>query len=148
MASQLPFRVGIGPGENLRLYWVSAILGLVSRCAGDEYSMGSNGRYVVERSDTYLGQQNVNFPPGTGGGCVYSGPFSESTGYPSHLGPIDSPYGDDVANHYDYNPRCLIRDLNSWFSSRYNTYTNVTDVIFRPIYRPKLPEIYSRIRQR
>jgi len=95
---------------------------------GDEYSMGGNGEYVGGRSDTYLGLQNVNFPPGTGGGCVYSGPFSNAT-YNTNLGPIDSPYNNNVASQYDLNPRCLVRDLNTWFSSRYNTYTNLTDLV-------------------
>lgn len=96
---------------------------------GDEYSMGSNGEYIAGRTDTYLGLQDINFPPGTGGGCVYSGPFSNVTGYSTNMGPIASPYDNNVQGHFDYNPRCLVRDLNSWFSSRYNTYTNVADLV-------------------
>lgn len=95
---------------------------------GDEYSMGSNGEYIAGRADTYLGLQDLTFPPGTGGGCVHSGPFSNTT-FATTLGPIDSPYNDNVENQMDYNPRCLVRDLNSWFSQRYNTYTNVADVV-------------------
>ncbi|KAM0702681.1 hypothetical protein Q7P35_010113 [Cladosporium inversicolor] len=79
---------------------------------GDEYSMGGNGHQL---------------PPGTGGGCVYSGPFSNTT-FTTNLGPIDSPYNNNVQGQYDFNPRCLVRDLNSWFSSRYNTYNNVADL--------------------
>jgi tyrosinase len=94
---------------------------------GDEFSLGSDGVYVADRDDTYLGLMDVTFPPGTGGGCVHSGPFS---GGPfSNLGPLDSPYGDNVENSYDFNPRCLVRDLNSFFSSRYNTYANVTSLL-------------------
>ena len=95
---------------------------------GDEYSMGSNGEYIAGRSDTYLGLQDLNFPPGTGGGCVYSGPFSNTT-YITNLGPIDSPYNNNVEGEFDFNPRCLVRDLNSWFSSRYNTYEQVSDLV-------------------
>jgi hypothetical protein len=87
---------------------------------GDEFSLGSDGVYVPDREDTYLGLMDVTFPPGTGGGCVYSGPFSG--GDFSNLGPLDSPYNDNVESDYDYNPRCLVRDLNVFFSSRYNTY--------------------------
>lgn len=94
---------------------------------GDEFSMGGNGEYIPGRADTYLGLQDINFPPGTGGGCVYSGPFSNET-YTTNLGPIDSPYNNNVEGQYDYNPRCLVRDLNTWFSSRYNTYHNVADL--------------------
>ena len=94
---------------------------------GDEYSMGGNGEYIPGRADTYLGLQDINFPPGTGGGCVYSGPFSNTT-FITNLGPIDSPYNNNVVGQYDFNPRCLVRDLNSWFSQRYNTYSNVADL--------------------
>ncbi|KAL1583098.1 hypothetical protein WHR41_08301 [Cladosporium halotolerans] len=95
---------------------------------GDEFSLGSDGVYVGGRGDTYLGLMDVTFPPGTGGGCVHSGPFSEGN-FVSTLGPLDSPYGDNVANSYDYNERCLVRDLNVFFSSRYNTYANVTQLL-------------------
>ena len=98
---------------------------------GDEYSLGSNGEYVAGRDYTYLGLQNLNFPPGTGGGCVHSGPFSGMT---TNMGPLDSPYNDNVKNKYDHNPRCLTRDFNSWFSTQFNTYTNVTDLLLNNIY--------------
>jgi hypothetical protein len=88
---------------------------------GDEFSMGSDGVFVDGRNDTYLGLMDVTFPPGTGGGCVHSGPFSGVDF--SNLGPLDSPYNDNVENDYDLNPRCLVRDLNVYFSSRYLTYS-------------------------
>ncbi|KAM0721000.1 hypothetical protein Q7P37_003285 [Cladosporium fusiforme] len=94
---------------------------------GDEFSLGSDGVFVDGRDDTYLGLMDVTFPPGTGGGCVHSGPFSG--GVFSNLGPLDSPYNDNVENDYDFNPRCLVRDLNVFFSSRYNTYANVTQLL-------------------
>lgn len=94
---------------------------------GDEFSMGSDGAYISGRDDTFLGLMGVTFPPGTGGGCTTSGPFSGEVF--SNLGPLDSPYDDNVENSYDFNPRCLVRDLNVFFSSRYNTYTNVTQLL-------------------
>ena len=94
---------------------------------GDEFSMGSDGVFIDGRADTYLGLMDVTFPPGTGGGCVHSGPFSGVDF--SNLGPLDSPYNDNVENDYDLNPRCLVRDLNVFFSSRYNTYANVTQLL-------------------
>lgn len=94
---------------------------------GDEFSLGSDGTYIGGRDNTYLALMDVTFPPGTGGGCVHSGPFSG--GVFSNLGPLDSPYGDNVENDYDFNPRCLVRDLNVFFSSRYNTYANVTQLL-------------------
>jgi len=93
---------------------------------GDEFSMGSDGVFVPGREDTFLGLMGVTFPPGTGGGCTQSGPFSGDVF--STLGPLDSPYNDNVENDYDYNPRCLVRDLNVFFSSRYNTYAKLVSL--------------------
>ena len=99
---------------------------------GDEFSMGGNGEYIAGRDGTFLGLMGFTFPPGTGGGCVTSGPFSNATGFETHLGPIDSPYDNNVANQFDYNPRCLVRDLNSWFSSQFNSKSlNGTRLHFR-----------------
>lgn len=95
---------------------------------GDEYSMGGNGEYIAGRADTYLGLQDLNFPPGTGGGCVYSGPFSNTT-FTTNLGPIDSPYNNNVVNQFDANPRCLVRDLNSWFSQKYLVPEKLADLV-------------------
>lgn len=88
---------------------------------GDAYSMGSNGMKIDGREDTFLGLMGFSFPPGTGGGCTLTGPFSNATGFETHLGPIDSPYSNNVANQFDYNPRCLVRDLNNWFSTQFNS---------------------------
>lgn len=98
---------------------------------GDAYSMGGNGRYVPGRADTWLAQQDVTYPPGTGGGCVESGPFSN---YTVNLGPISLPNADNVDSSFQYNPRCLERDINPWFSNRYNTYENLTTLILEQIY--------------
>lgn len=98
---------------------------------GNPWSMGSNGAYVGNRSYTYLGLQNVYYPPGTGGGCVTNGPFSN---YTVRMGPLDSPYNDNVNSTFEHNPRCLVRDINAWFSTQYNTYYNVTDLLLNNIY--------------
>jgi tyrosinase len=95
---------------------------------GDEYSMGGNGEYIPGRADTYLGLQDINFPAGTGGGCVYSGPFSNTT-FTTNLGPIDSPYNNNVVNQFDANPRCLVRDLNPWFAQKYLAPEKVADLV-------------------
>ncbi|THY32902.1 Di-copper centre-containing protein [Aureobasidium pullulans] len=98
---------------------------------GDEYSMGSNGEYISGRSDTYLYTQGINMPPGTGGGCVTSGPFKSVQ---LHLGPLDLPNAENVNSNYQYNPRCLKRDFNSFFSNSYNTISNVTELVLESIY--------------
>lgn len=93
---------------------------------GNKWSMGSDGSVIGNRSWTYLGLQNVYFPPGTGGGCVTKGPF---VNYTVRMGPLDSPFNNNVNSSFQHNPRCLVRDLNAWFSTRYNTYTNVTTLL-------------------
>ncbi|EMC96482.1 hypothetical protein BAUCODRAFT_139295 [Baudoinia panamericana UAMH 10762] len=98
---------------------------------GDAYSMGSNGVFVANRSDTWLAAQNVTYPPGTGGGCVRSGPF---VNYTVNLGPLDLPHAVNVQSPFRYNPRCLTRDLNPWFSQNYNTFTNLTHTMLDNIY--------------
>lgn len=90
--------------------------------------MGSNGIYIPGRDSLYLVNQNVTAPPGTGGGCVYKGPFSN---YTVNLGPLDTANETNVASSFDYNPRCLVRDFNGWFSSQFNTWKNVTDLILQ-----------------
>ncbi|KAK3114000.1 hypothetical protein LTR53_008137 [Teratosphaeriaceae sp. CCFEE 6253] len=98
---------------------------------GDEFSLGSNGDYIADRGDTWLAEQDVTVPPGTGGGCVSSGPFKDIT---LNLGPLDIPNANNVNSSFEYNPRCLERDLNPWFTERYNTYTNITTTILDNIY--------------
>ena len=65
-------------------------------------------------------------PPGTGGGCVWSGPFKDIT---LNMGPLDLPNTNNVNSSFQYNPRCLKRDLNPFFSKNYNSYTNVTHTL-------------------
>lgn len=94
--------------------------------SGDEYSMSGNGKFIAGRQDTWLAQQDITFPPGLGGGCVDRGPFSQVT---VNLGPLDRPNANNVNSSFQYNPHCLQRDINPWFSQRYTTYSNVTRLI-------------------
>jgi tyrosinase len=98
---------------------------------GDEYSMGSNGQFIPDRPNVYLYTQSVDMPAGTGGGCVTQGPFTNCT---LNLGPLDSPTVQNVHSDYEYNPRCLHRDLNAFFTAQYNSFANITDLLLQSIY--------------
>jgi tyrosinase len=84
---------------------------------GSETSMGGNGEKVSGGSSA---ASMFGAKPGTGGGCVKKGPFSN---YTVNFGPITA------ANPLKYNPRCLKRDLNADICSRWASMRNTTQAI-------------------
>ncbi|KAI3318443.1 Di-copper centre-containing protein [Xylariaceae sp. AK1471] len=89
---------------------------------GSPYSMGSNGK-AIPHGPTNISAfgLSLTIQPGTGGGCLYSGPF---TGYNVTLGPVAfEPKGPDGG--LGYNPRCLSRDI----SFEWSNHTKPTDVL-------------------
>ncbi|KAL2751813.1 hypothetical protein ACRALDRAFT_1083776 [Sodiomyces alcalophilus JCM 7366] len=81
---------------------------------GSPTSLGSNGEYVPSGGGFF------GMPPGSGGGCLIEGPFSNRT---VNLGPGSGP------DPYRYNPRCIRRDLNTPIASEWTTHRNTTDVL-------------------
>ncbi|KAK6821124.1 Di-copper centre-containing protein [Apiospora arundinis] len=75
---------------------------------GGPTSMGGDGEYFPHNG-SMGGVNTIHFPSGKGGGCVTSGPFNLTI----NLGPI-TPRMDglpSVGSIFDWNPRCLRRDL-------------------------------------
>ncbi|BCR96037.1 tyrosinase family protein [Aspergillus luchuensis] len=100
---------------------------------GSETSMSGNGYCIPNQGNIslYLGNYApIILPPGTGGGCVTSGPFKN---YTVNMGPaaLSLPGGSTaaVSNPLNYNPRCLKRSLTTALLQKYNTYPKITSLI-------------------
>lgn len=76
----------------------------------------------------------MHLPPGTGGGCVTSGPFAN---YTLNLGPdgLATVNGDGLDNSsypFAYNPRCLQRSLTDYANQRYANESSVLTLLREP----------------
>ncbi|PSN70209.1 Di-copper centre-containing protein [Corynespora cassiicola Philippines] len=103
---------------------------------GSDTSMSGNGAPVPNQGNVVLGGNGlpeILLPPGTGGGCVTSGPFKDMT---VNLGPVALGLTDGTSigngNGLAYNPRCLKRDLTDAINRRFANATSVVDNILRP----------------
>lgn len=86
---------------------------------GSPYSMSGNGQFIANRSDDITiidlpepGYVRIPTPPGTGGGCVTTGPFANIT---VPFGEIGGNINASLLNNpknLAYKPHCLRRDLN------------------------------------
>jgi tyrosinase len=103
---------------------------------GSDTSLGSDGEFIPGREPQVLDfpgfDEPLILPPGTGGGCVMKGPFSDMV---VRLGPYNIDPRDPLPVHpiegREDNPRCLDRDLNSWALRRWSTFHNTTTMILR-----------------
>ena len=81
--------------------------------------MSGNGEFIPDRSAVVTNINlppmrfiNITIPPGTGGGCVTTGPFANIT---VPFGQILAPLNSSLLNNPQnlaYKPHCLRRDLN------------------------------------
>ncbi|GKT47800.1 tyrosinase-like protein orsC [Colletotrichum spaethianum] len=101
---------------------------------GSETSLGSDGEFVPH--DGFQLRQPfsnnlITLKPGTGGGCIKSGPFKDMR---IHIGPAAlAQYGSEkpfnVSNPLQDLPRCLKRDLNKDVATRFNSFRNTTMLV-------------------
>lgn len=98
---------------------------LDQRSDGSNTSLGSNSAYDPVPNGTYTAASGtVILPGGSGGGCIVSGPFANST---VHFQPLDFSYvfTGPPANWTEPNPHCMTRGLNDWGVTTFN---NVSDI--------------------
>lgn len=90
---------------------------------GGPTSLSGDGTYEPEQGNYTVGGGGT-LPHGTGGGCVISGPFVNST---VNLGPFafDLVFTGLPSNWTAYTPHCLSRDLNNYVAARYGNQTAI-----------------------
>ncbi|KXH69104.1 hypothetical protein CSAL01_01466 [Colletotrichum salicis] len=101
---------------------------------GTELSLGSDGEFIPHdglQLRQPFSNNTIKLKPGSGGGCIKSGPFQNMT---VHIGPASlAQYGTtkpfNVTDPLQDLPRCLKRDLNKDVAQRFNSFRNTTTLI-------------------
>ncbi|KAF2030071.1 Di-copper centre-containing protein [Setomelanomma holmii] len=127
--------------QGYQPYWdwsKTAVTGLENSpmLDGSDTSMSGNGEYIPGQGNVVLGASTglppLYIPPGTGGGCVKSGPFKDMS---VNLGPaaLDTTNGTSVSNGdgLGYNPRCLKRDLTDYCNQKFANASAVANLILK-----------------
>ncbi|KAJ9132425.1 Tyrosinase [Pleurostoma richardsiae] len=93
---------------------------------GGPYSLGGNGLYTGD--DPYVVGVGQELPHGTGGGCVTTGPFANTT---VNFGPFNFNliFTGLPSNWSLPNPRCLNRDLNDYGIKTYDNQTLIDQML-------------------
>lgn len=100
---------------------------------GSDTSMSGNGAFDPRNNGTWVpssAQPDIRIPPGSGGGCVTTGPFANMT---VRLGPVTpslsyatpNPQPDGLGS----NPRCLRRDMSAYAAAKWANDQQVTNLI-------------------
>ncbi|KAF2662040.1 Di-copper centre-containing protein [Lophiostoma macrostomum CBS 122681] len=100
---------------------------------GSATSMSGDGAYIAGRNNTCIPATTlcqISLPPGSGGGCVKSGPFKD---WKVNLGPVAPVVADPTTNPeftgLGYNPRCLRRDISKDAAQGWTKDSDVADLI-------------------
>lgn len=94
--------------------------------------MSGNGAFIANKGPITLTLGDypaVYLEPGTGGGCVTSGPFKNMS---VNLGPVGLPLNDGTVltgTGFEYNPRCLKRDISAKVNQRFSNATSIVNLI-------------------
>jgi len=123
-------------------YWnwgLTALIGMENSPLfdGSDTSLSGNGVVIPNQPDLILGVSAglppIYLPPGTGGGCVTSGPFKNMS---VNLGQaaLDVPGGIVISqpNPFNYNPRCLKRDLTTAINRMFANASSILNTIIPP----------------
>lgn len=95
--------------------------------------MGGNGEYIPDLGTRELtANAIVVLPNGTGGGCVYSGPFANMTVNLEVVALVGYNGTTILGDGSSYDPRCLKRDISSALAMRYSNASSTMTLLSQP----------------